>query len=595
MTFKIRYFFLILFLAGFAAYSNSFQAPFIFDDIHVIVKNFGLRDLWNLKEVLLFDSPGRPFLNLTFAINFTAGGLNPIGYHVVNFLLHVGTSLLVFLLLWEILRREEVESGIYPALGAMLFLLHPIQVGAVTYVSSRSSILAVFLYLLSFLLVIRRPLKWGFLFFLALFFFALAVFTKEISVTLPALLTIYFWQYRNREDINRSIPFLALFWGMLPVFFIYRYFVTGHPLEELHPERFLTPLIYFQTQLSVVAFGYIPRLFVPINQIFDGASQWKMSALNLEVIGGGIILLVLAVFAVWNFKRKRVLSFSILWFLTALSVTCSFWPILDAYVERRLYIAMPAFCLAVSYLYYLADIRWPNLQKQFRIALIAVLVVFSFLTFQRNSLHAEPLLLWKDTAGKTWGKARIYAGMAYEYIRKGEYKKAEETIHFGMKAFPENVPLKISYCRLLGMKSDFTSMERRLKKIRPVVANDVAQVYNLYGLLEGEKGKYRRAMEYFQKALEVVPGLVDARANMAILLWRQGRTGDAIALLKNAIKRNPYEADYHFQLGNMMLGSNRAIAFREYKLALELDPNHIDAARSLETHFRQYATKPKAM
>src|SRR5215216_6002694 len=78
-------------------YVPAASVPFIFDDVPCIVQNDSIVSLWPLfgftKPGPLNPPPeyptsGRPLVNLSFAVNYHFGGLNPIGYHVVSFLLH---------------------------------------------------------------------------------------------------------------------------------------------------------------------------------------------------------------------------------------------------------------------------------------------------------------------------------------------------------------------------------------------------------------------------------------------------------------------------------------------------------------------------
>src|SRR5439155_17515521 len=86
--------------AGVLAYSNALSGPFIFDDQLSIIENLQIRQWWRLGTVLFPEreppTAGRPLVNVSFAINYALGGLNVIGYHVLNVALHVLCALLIF-------------------------------------------------------------------------------------------------------------------------------------------------------------------------------------------------------------------------------------------------------------------------------------------------------------------------------------------------------------------------------------------------------------------------------------------------------------------------------------------------------------------
>src|SRR6187402_3241789 len=92
---------LILVAAGFLAYWGVRNAPFVFDDLPGVVENESIRDLTKLGHVLRPPSTGsgidsRPVVNLSLALNYAAGGLNPLGYHLTNVAIHVLGALALF-------------------------------------------------------------------------------------------------------------------------------------------------------------------------------------------------------------------------------------------------------------------------------------------------------------------------------------------------------------------------------------------------------------------------------------------------------------------------------------------------------------------
>ena len=89
----------VVVLAGILVYANSLSAPFIFDDEATIVENTSIRDLRSADVwVPSREAPtaGRPLVNVSFAINYALGGLNVVGYHVLNITLHIVCALLIF-------------------------------------------------------------------------------------------------------------------------------------------------------------------------------------------------------------------------------------------------------------------------------------------------------------------------------------------------------------------------------------------------------------------------------------------------------------------------------------------------------------------
>ncbi len=563
-----------------AAYANSFHAPFVFDDNHTVVENFGIRSLGDLKAVFTSDYAGRPLLYLTFAANYAAGALNPFGYHVVNFLLHAATSFIVFLLIENILAREGIVDRRWALAGGLLFAVHPMNVETVTYISSRSDGLATFFYYAAFMLALAAGFRINGKSLLALGLFAAGLLTKETAITLPALLTVFVLQFEPAKR-KEAAPLLACFWLMAPLFFLYRMYALGAALEE-HAEKAATPHDYLLTQLTVVPLRYLPRLFVPVNQSIDADIGLKTTLLDPSVMLGGTLVAAALVFAFVQFRRQRVYSFAVLWFLGTLSVTSSFYPILDTYAERRLYIALPAFALAAIFpLARLYETR-PATRRGMAAAMAAVLALFIIGTIQRNTVFGSAISLYEDAASKGSEKSRVYVGLAEAYMAAGMMDKAEDTIRFAMKAFPGHVSVRLKYCWLLGNKGDFAGIRRELDALHPVRREDLAWYCDFQGVLAGQAGAYTEALGWFDKALDEDPAHVDTRANKIIVLGMMGRRADALALAREAVAKWPNKADYHYQLGMLLLPDDRGAAMHEFEAALAAAPKHRGARRAMK-------------
>ena len=158
-----------------AAYANSLDNGFHYDDEHSIQKNIHIRDLGNIPR--FFHDPTtfsvdhdkamyRPVLLVTYALNYAAGGYEVFGYHLLNLTLHALSACLLFWLALLVTGRRDLALS-----AGLLFALHPICSEPVNYISSRSEGLAGFFYLAGLALFVRstqadhqarwRYLSWG--------------------------------------------------------------------------------------------------------------------------------------------------------------------------------------------------------------------------------------------------------------------------------------------------------------------------------------------------------------------------------------------------------------------------------------------------
>jgi len=380
-------------------YSNTFYSSFHFDDTPAIVENYAIHR-FDLKEI--FSTSSRPILDLTFALNYYFGKLDVFGYHMVNIILHIVNGILLyFILLWTINpphpnpppQGGRVEEGISSPLGgsppeaagegvfsanssinfrlplyaSLIFVAHPIQTQAVTYIVSRSSVLATTFYLLALLLFIRafrflssslvsRPSP----FYIIGAFLAscLGMGTKQEFATLPLMLLIYDFYFVSKGDwkvlkghykvhiamFSTLAIVLYLSFSGLQTYISFDY-AKGVPMPQ---EGTITSFQYFLTQLHVIPY-YIKLLFIPTNLNLD--YDWPITRnIDLPTVLFFVLLTFIVIVAIKLYSKARLVSFGIIWFFVTLSVTSSFVVIYDVIFEHRLYLPSIGFAIVIAFL-----------------------------------------------------------------------------------------------------------------------------------------------------------------------------------------------------------------------------------------------------
>src|SRR5215469_7376994 len=274
-------------------YHPAWRAGFIWDDDVYVTGNPLLTasdGLWRIWFSL--DSPSQyfPLTYTTFYVERSFWGLNPAGYHWVNFLLHAANALLV----WRLLERLRVPGA---WLAAAVFALHPVQVESVAWITERKNVLMGLFFLLTLRVWIKfvegqgkRP--WLF-YALALFLYALALSAKTTACTLPAALVLILWLKKVPVDWRRLAevaPFVAMGIGMgLVTMWWERYHMgTQGKLFVIEPvERVLIA--------SRALWFYAGELFWPANLAFS-YPRWTISA--SDPFAYGWVLALVAVGAV---------------------------------------------------------------------------------------------------------------------------------------------------------------------------------------------------------------------------------------------------------------------------------------------------------
>ncbi len=425
-------------------YWNSFDVPFVFDDIVTIQKNEGVRFGDYFRNPTLLG--GRGLLYMTFAVNYLLDGMRVWGYHLVNLVLHILNGVAVFFISTHVFRKvsdDQDRARLFGFFAAAVFLLHPVQTQSVTYVSSRSELLSTLFYSVAFLIFVKVPReRVGFLLSLLVILpFLLGLLSKETAITLPGALVLYDFFFlsdaRIRPVISRWRFYIAfVIGGVTAIYYLLtRVLVGSIGAQEGH----LRPWEYLLTQFRVVV-QYIRILFLPVGLNLDHHVRPSGSLLEFSVIVSLFFLLSLAGLG-WYYRRKEpVLSFCIFWFFLTLSPTSSFVPILDVMFEHRLYLPLTAVSMVFPFLLDKAT-HWLRANWDYNLSLkycgIALVGVFTVMTIMRNQVWRDEATLWADVITKSPHKARGYNGLGLAYYKTAQYQKALDAARIGMENVPE--------------------------------------------------------------------------------------------------------------------------------------------------------------
>ncbi|MCU0370457.1 MAG: hypothetical protein MUC31_03490, partial [Bacteroidales bacterium] len=361
-----KYAIILIAIIGIIAYANSFNNSFQFDDGYHIVDGTKIKNIDNVLKASHWKAvANRPFSFFTLAVNYKLNQLDVTGYHIANLLFHVLAGFMAFLLTLEILSlpmfRKNKTAGDFKILIALftafIFVAHPIQTQAVTYIIQRMSVLAGFFYMWSVLLYIRgRKLhlkkqaekKWKpYAFYAGAFVAGIFGFlSKQNAITFPVafILAEIFFIRNNEQKIDRK--FLVIFSSLIALIILMGILVNGLPSEYDKISR----SHYLLTQFRVIA-KYWQLIFLPVNQHLDYYFTISTTLWSAKELAGLALIILTILLGIWLYRKKwNVAAFAIFWFYLALSLESSIIPIRDVIFEHRLYIALFGFAFAVSYL-----------------------------------------------------------------------------------------------------------------------------------------------------------------------------------------------------------------------------------------------------
>jgi tetratricopeptide (TPR) repeat protein len=549
----------ILFIcgAGFIVYSNTLHNSFHFDDKNSIIDNINIRNPSNLKAIWRFW-PTRFITYLSIAINYKLGQLNVLSYHLFNIIVHICSAILVWWLVLMTFSTPAMKeskitkhSRLISFLAGLLFVVHPIQSQAVNYIIQRAVSLASLFYLLCLCLYIKSRLlnhrnnsskESQFLYFGSMISALLAMFSKEMAITLPFMLLLYeFYFLRFRGSFNwRSIAPFLFFLPIIPLTMVMTNSVNVVEMRRItEAAPGIASMNYLLTEFRVVV-TYLRLLFVPINQNLDYDYRISKTLFELPTLGSLIFLILIILIGVRLFPKYRLISFSFFWFFLTLLPESSLIPIQDVIVEHRLYLPAAGYALFLTAsLYYIIGRKTIVVMT-----LIAVLICnwYALLCYTRNFDWRDNFTLWDDVVKKSPRKPRPYNERGIAYSNEGRIDQAISDFN---KAIAMEPKFAKAYCNrgiAYYKKGDLEKALFDFDKAIEINPNDAVSYCNR-GIVYISKGALDKALSDFNKSIEIDPNYGNAYYNRGLYYSGTGNPDKAISDFNKAIEINPHDVD----------------------------------------------------
>jgi hypothetical protein len=357
--------FLVIAALVLIAYANTFTASFHFDDNPSIIENPSIRNVTG-ENILKILTGNRPVVFFSIMLNYQLGGLNVIGYHIFNIGVHIVNSIFVYLLVLWTLTMPSV-GGAYkdraPRMAfftALLFAVHPVQTESVTYIISRTELLATCFYLATFLLFIRGATSGKFSYVVGMMITSLlSMASKQWAVTLPAMLALYDFLFLSDRKLkpvfSRWHIYVLTALPAAHVFSTLNLFSKGGTAGvgfNLVSATGITPTTYLYTSFNVL-WTYIRLLLLPINQNLDYDYAIAKTIFEFPTLLSLFGHLAVIASALYLYARRKwtIVPFGVAWFYIGISPTQSFVPVVDVIFEHRVYMPSIGFFLVFIVLY----------------------------------------------------------------------------------------------------------------------------------------------------------------------------------------------------------------------------------------------------
>jgi Flp pilus assembly protein TadD len=517
-------------------------------------------------------------------------GMNAGGHLLVNALIHVGNTLLVF---WFLLRTTHAR---WPsALVAALFALHPLHVESVAWAAERKDTLSTFFGLLSLIAYARytEAPSSGRYAWTALTL-ALGLMAKPMLVTWPfVMLLLDYWPLR-RFDLTSREKVTTKVWPLLreklPLFALVAASAVITSLAQSHGGAVRTfqefPIVLRLANALTSYVRYLLLTFWPNDLAVyypyttAGTPVWQMICAAFLLIG---------ITAVCFFQRKGrpYLVVGWLWFLGTLVPVIGIVQVGGQTMADR-YFYIPSIGLFIVIAFGLADVAksWrvaPSLRTGIAVAVLLILATLtnaqihrwsdSFTLFKHTLAVTPPNLIIENNLGSALSRNGLHdeAGAHFEKaleIIPAHYDSLlyDTLLNMGITRFYQNrLPEAIEYCQ-------------SALRLRP----DAPKAHDLLGMALAMQGHGEAALDEIRHAAELAPNDAEIQKDLGVTLARLGRIAESIDHFHEALRLNPYNASAHNNLGLSLLESGKpGESIPEFEAALRLNPELKGAADNL--------------
>ncbi len=617
---KTSFHLILIIMVGLIAYSNTFKVPFQFDDFNNITDNPLISNLDNfISSSNGYDHNPRRYIGyLTFALNYRFGGLDVTGYHIVNLVIHILNAILVYLLValtfktpyfrHETLdvKRETSETqdqesrtdsrftihdsrSSIALFSSLLFVAHPLQTQAVTYIVQRFTSLATLFYLLSIVLYIKgrlavqRPVPDHqfpasrqsahgsqvalsvVYYLLSLASAVLAMKTKEIAFTLPLVIILYesiFFKNGVKKNFLILVP-VVLTLMIIPVSIMGTNRPLGEILSDLSEKTRVHTEIprtdYLATEMRVIT-TYIRLIFLPVNQNLDYDYPIYHSFLVPQVFLSSIFLLSLLGTAVWLLYRNRQSVTSDKQSAGGQSGGQAGERLGNDSMAQQLNKLPPPFTIHLS-----------------RLIAFGILWFFIALSVESSIIPITDVIfehrVYLPSAGAFVAVAAAMSGMM-ERFRRLRRRGNKEFVPFALIII---VLSFATFARNSVWNDKALLWEDTIRK-----APSNARAHNNLGFVYYERGMLEQAAEQLAAALRLRPWYSDARINLGIVYNAEGMVDQAVEQFMRVLSVNPDDVDAHNNLGIAYVSRgmfDQGIV--QYQIALTLKPDYPEAYNNL--------------
>lgn len=551
----------IIILLVLAAFGNTLNHGFVWDDINIIVDHPLMGDIRNLPKLLLTEDIAdvptgyyRPITYVSFALERTLWGLNPVGFNITNLVLHILVALLFYRVIAALFKRENLAL-----VAALLFALHPIVGETVNFhAGGRNTLLCACFSMLTLLLHIKKKQ------IPALLCFMLAILSKEFALLVPVLLVMSDW-ITAKENI-RWKTYLLYLAAIICYLALRSYVVTVHTnllsTVNLSGTFWILPRIIGSYFINM-AYPLGLKTMYDVNTIVTWSSFIAFSILILMLISAAFIFR----------KRWEILLSVTMFFLFLLPVSNIFPLGITMMADRYAYFATFGFSLALAYVICKAN------NKTVLAIMVVLCALFIGIDVKRNGFWKDEVTLFTQMTKDAPDMSVGFQGLGYAYYEKQDFVDAENYLSLALTKRDVNAKMLVGSATMFW---DMKKLDKALMALGKKIAMEPQnpQPYIMASRIYEEMGDPSRAKQYHDKAQQLYPGIFEMMTQRVITACRYGeelmarqRVNEAERYFKEALSIDPAFVPALLDMGGLIAEKgNPAKALEYFSKAARLNP-----------------------
>ena len=577
----------------FLTYSNTLVNQLVWDDPYFVdwpairnFKNIGLILRGALPDTHIGDY--RPLKGLLLMLDYHLWGANPLGHHAQAIAIHLAAAVLVYFLV-----KKLVKPPWIPFCTSLLFALHPVQVEAISFVTSSTDIIGICFYLGSFyafILALEKKTRFPNL-LISLSLFVLGIVSYEMVLTLPILLLWYLFCFKShlkrKEIIYMILPyFLTILIYILVRFGILKIF-NGE--AYLGDSWYLTFLAMWKVLLKYYWLLIFPLALTVNHSISPGILAYKDVDYDQVLVTGQkitefpvlisiAVFILMVVIAIKAYRKYPIVTFCIGWFFITLAPVSNIMPLSALMAERYLYLSAVGYSLLISYLFILLW-KWGQKQKS---SFVQPTIIFCFLTllgfytvrtYLRNFDWYDSLSLWKSAVSVESSSTLAHHNLGMSYLDEGDIDQAWYYLDLAASHNPKRLSkIEFNFGKVLFLKKDYLSAQNHLQTAFEYDPKNY-EAYFWLGHNARELGKLAEAEGYFRQTLRHRPNFYDAHIQLGRLYGLTKRFDEATKEYELALKLNSLLIPGYYDLAALYIKQGKLeAALTIINKGLEKDP-----------------------